>query len=133
MNEYKINGIAKVIITQKKFFSNKTKEKTNEIPFIEWVYADSEQEALNKNTEIETVFNGGFYKPTICRFTGWCHNGRVLLNGGTYKRVVLVHSVSIERKVEKVTSINSWSVQKCRERLTPKEFVQHIGREELMT
>lgn len=127
MNEYKINGMAKVIITQKKFFSNKIKEKTIEIPFIEWIYADSEQEALNKNTEIEAIFNGGFYKPTTCNFTGLYHNNRVLLNGNTYKRVVLVHSVSIERKVEKVTSINNWSVQKCKKWLTPKEFVQHIG------
>lgn len=35
MNEYKINGIAKVIITQKRIFRKGFKQKTVEIPFSE--------------------------------------------------------------------------------------------------
>ena len=56
MNEYKINGIAKVIIAQKRIFRKGFKQKTVEIPFSEITYAYSEDEAI-ENSIAPKFFN----------------------------------------------------------------------------
>lgn len=131
MYEYKINGVAKVIIMQKRSFRKGFKQKTVKIPFSEITYAYSQKEAIensiapkffNWNSNIGRTWIGG-------RFT--C-DGRMRIEGRTYKRLYSMYSTSIDWNFEWAKSIDNWSVQKCRKWLTPKEFERHIGKEELM-
>lgn len=132
MNEYKINGIAKVIITQKRIFKQGFKQKTVEIPFSEITYAYSENEAI-ENSIAPKFFNWSANIGRTWIGERFACDRRMFIKGRTYKRLYNMRSISIDWDIEWVHSISNWSVQKCREWLTPKEFVRHIGREELMT
>lgn len=133
MNEYTINGLAKVIITQKSLFRKKLKQRKIEIPFIEWIYADSEEEAF-ENTKAYIIFNWNFpYKGITWLGNRFLCGDRMFLEGKKYKRVTSMVCYSIDWKIKKVISINNWSVQKCKEWLTPKEFERHIRKENLIT
>lgn len=132
MNEYKINGIAKVIIAQKRIFRKGFKQKIVEIPFSEITYAYSEDEAI-ENSIAPKFFNWSSDTGRTWIGEHFTCNGRMFIEGRTYKRLYSMHSISIDLNIEWSNSINNWSVQKCRKWLTPKEFVRHIGREELMT
>ena len=132
MYEYKINGIAEVIIVQKRIFRKGFKRKIIEIPFSEITYAYSEDEAI-ENSQAHKIFNWSSNIGRAWIGGRFACDRRMFVEGRTYKRVYSMHSISIDLNIEWSNSINNWSVQKCREWLTPKEFVRHIGREELMT
>ena len=132
MYEYKINGIAEVIIVQKRIFRKDFKRKIIEIPFSEITYAYSEDEAI-ENSQAHKIFNWSSNIGRAWIGGRFACDRRMFVEGRTYKRVYSMHSISIDLNIEWSNSINNWSVQKCRKWLTPKEFVRHIGREELMT
>ena len=131
MYEYKINGIAKVIITQKRIFRKGFKRKTIEIPFSEITYAYSEDEAI-ENSQAHKIFNWSSNIDRTWIGGRFACDRRMFIEGKTYKRIYSMLSTSISWDIVRSTPINNWSVQKCKDWLTPKEFVRHIGREELM-
>lgn len=131
MNEYKINGIAEVIIVQKRIFRKGFIRKIIEIPFSEITYAYSEDEAI-ENSQAHKIFNWSSNIGKAWIGGRFACDRRMFIEGRTYKRVYSMISTFINRDIEWSTSINNWSVQKCRDWLTPKEFVRHVGQEELM-